>query len=347
MSGGRLSAWVPRWWAGDGGAAGRALHTTLAPAEAGYRAVVRARNELYDRGWLRAARAPIPVVSVGNIGVGGAGKTPFAAWLAAWMDARGLDPAVVLRGYGGDEVQVHAELNPGVPVFAAARRIHGVRDAARAGRRVAVLDDAFQHRAVRRDLDVVLVSAEGWEPERNLLPRGPWREEATALRRADLVVVTRKSADPEHAEAVAQEVGPWAPAVPRILCSFLPDGVGPLHLHGSHDEWRAESLLGVRVLAVAALADPRPFAENLRSMGAEVELVSFPDHHAYTAADAEAVLSRAAGRRVVTTHKDAVKLRHLLPLDAPVRVLRQRVEIDRGVDLLEHALERLTAGARG
>lgn len=337
---------MPRWWAGEAGRAGRALHATLAPAEAGYRAVVRARNGLYDHGWLKAASAPIPVVSVGNIGVGGAGKTPFAAWLAGWMDARGLEPAVVLRGYGGDEVQVHAELNPGVPVFAAARRIQGVRDAARAGRGVAVLDDAFQHRALARDLDVVLVSAEAWEAERNLLPRGPWREDATALRRADLVVVTRKSADPDRAAAVAEAVGRWVPGMPRILCALLPDGVGPLHLQGA-EEGCAESLLGVPVLAVAALADPRPFAENLQAMGAEVELVAFPDHHAYTAAEAEAVLSRAAGRRVITTHKDAVKLRHLLPHGARVRVLRQRVEIERGLDRLERALERLTRGERG
>ncbi|HEX2189501.1 MAG TPA: tetraacyldisaccharide 4'-kinase, partial [Longimicrobiaceae bacterium] len=202
----RARAWVARWWAGEAGVAGSALDAALAPAELLFRGGVAARNLAYDRGWLRAERAPVPVVSVGNLGVGGAGKTPVAAWIAARLLARGLRPAVALRGYGDDEVQVHRELNPEVPVFAAARRVDAAREAAAAGRDVVVLDDGFQHRALARDLDVVLVSAEGWTPGRRLLPRGPWREGAAGLRRAGVLVATRKSADAARGAAVAAEL---------------------------------------------------------------------------------------------------------------------------------------------
>ncbi|MBW3631289.1 MAG: tetraacyldisaccharide 4'-kinase, partial [Gemmatimonadetes bacterium] len=185
-----LSRWTLAWWSGGHGALGSMLRAATWPAEALFGSVTGARNAGYARGWLRTTQAPIPVVSIGNLTVGGVGKTPFAAWLAGEVARWGRCPAIVLRGYGSDEVQVHAELNPDVPVFVAPRRAIGVAEAARAGRDVAILDDAFQHRALSRDLDVVLVSSESWTDRRRLLPRGPWRESITALRRAGVVVVT-------------------------------------------------------------------------------------------------------------------------------------------------------------
>ena len=163
-------------WSGGGGAVGAVLRTILAPAEAGYAAVVAARNGAYDRGWLRSERVEVPVISIGNVSVGGAGKTPFAAWLARWLTDLGRRPAIALRGYGEDEILLHRELNPDVPVFRGKRRVEAARQAVAAGRDAVVLDDAFQHRALARDLDVVLVPVEGWEPRPRLVPRGPWRE---------------------------------------------------------------------------------------------------------------------------------------------------------------------------
>lgn len=334
-----VRTWVPRWWAGEGGAPGHVLDLAAAPAEALFRGVVAARNAAYDRGWLAVERAPVPVVSVGNIGVGGAGKTPLAAWIAARLREWGHRPAVALRGYGADEVQVHRELNPEVPVFAAARRINAAREAAAAGCDVVVLDDGFQHRALARDLDVVLVAAEGWSARRRLLPRGPWRESAAALRRAGVVVVTRKSADPETTARVAQEVRSLASGAVLAGCWIAPADLAPLHPGTGAAEPQ-----GGAVLAVAALAEPAPFAANLRERGFQVELAAFPDHHAFTAADAASLTQRAGNRPIVMTLKDAVKLRSLLPPAVPAWVLRQTVRFTSGGEALERALRDAVEG---
>ncbi|HEX8271984.1 MAG TPA: tetraacyldisaccharide 4'-kinase [Longimicrobiaceae bacterium] len=339
----RARAWVARWWAGEAGLPGKALDAGLAPAEALFRGTVAARNLAYDRGWLRAERAPVPVVSVGNVGVGGAGKTPVAAWIAARLLERGRKPAIALRGYGADEVQVHRELNPEVPVFAAARRIEAAREAAAAGRGVVVLDDGFQHRALARDLDVVLVSVEGWTERRRLLPRGPWREAASALLRAGVVVATRKSASADQGARVVRELRSLAPGVPVAECWLAPDALVPLSAVAAPEPPSA----GDAVLAAAALADPAPFAENLRQRGFRVEMAAFPDHHAFDAAEAAALLERAAGRPIVMTHKDAVKLRDLLPPSARAWVLTQSVRFTAGGDVLLRALDDAVRGGRG
>ncbi|HEX5521301.1 MAG TPA: tetraacyldisaccharide 4'-kinase [Longimicrobiaceae bacterium] len=342
----RAHAWVHRWWAGQAGAAGTVLGAALWPFEQAYRGVTGARNRGYDRGWLASERAAIPVVSIGNLGVGGAGKTPFTAWAARRLVEWGRRPAVVLRGYGGDEVLLHRELNPEVPVFAAAKRAEGVREATAAGCDVAVLDDAFQHRALTRDLDVVLISAESWQESPRLLPRGPWRESEAALGRAGAVVVTRKSAGQDAAESVAAGLRARHPGLTVAVCWIAPSDLAPLHASAQPAAERAlETLRGREVLAVAALADPAPFAANLRGAGVAVELLAFPDHHPYSPADAAAILRRAAGRPIVMTHKDAVKLRALLPTSADALVLRQRVVPESGMDAVEAALRRAVTGA--
>ena len=328
-------------WAGGGGAAGAALRLVLAPAEAGYAAVVAARNGAYDRGWLRSERVDVPVISIGNVSVGGAGKTPFAAWIARRLIDLGRRPAIALRGYGEDEILLHRELNPDVPVFRGKRRVQAARQAVAAGRDVVVLDDAFQHRALARDLDLVLVAVEGWEPRPRLVPRGPWRESPHALARADVVVLTRKSADASGAAAVEREVARMHPAKPIVRCALLPSRLAPLHGGEAVD---VDALAGRRVLAVSALAVPEPFIQHLRQAGAEVEAATYPDHHPFTSGDAAQIMARATGRTVVMTHKDAVKLRALLSPSAGAYVLEQSVAMESGMDALEAALRRALEG---
>ncbi|MDQ6717599.1 MAG: tetraacyldisaccharide 4'-kinase, partial [Gemmatimonadota bacterium] len=188
----------------SGGAAARTARAALLPFSALYRAVSSARGMLYDRRVLPVYQSSIPVVSVGNLTVGGTGKTPISAWIAREILERGRVPAIVLRGYGADEPGVHAVLNPGVQIVVSADRVHAIARAAAQGADVAVLDDAFQHRRVRREVDLVLVSAERWTARRHLLPAGPWREPITSLARATAAVVTRKSASAEHAASVAR-----------------------------------------------------------------------------------------------------------------------------------------------
>lgn len=307
----------------------------LLPAESAYAAVVSARNSAYDRGWLRPHRPSIPVVSVGNLGIGGAGKTPVAAWLAARLAAAGSRPAVVLRGYGADEIAVHRELNPGVPVVAAPRRAAGVDAAARKGCDIAVLDDAFQHRAVARDADIVLVAAESWSAERRLLPRGPWREPVRALSRADLIIVTRKSASAAEASEVAEAVRRLIPGVAIAVCHLRPTRLLNADGEGIGLDW----LTGRRVLALAALAEPDPFVRQLTAAGADAELLAFPDHHEFRPADVARIRIASAGRPIVCTRKEAVKLSRFTPGDLPILFLDQEVVPEQGaeaVDLVIH-----------
>jgi len=332
-----LHGFVSRWWAGEMGAGGKALDAALLPAEWAFRGVVALRNRAFDAGLIRVERVAIPVISVGNVGVGGAGKTPFAAWLAARLAAWGRRPAIALRGYGEDEVLLHGELNPGVPVFAAAVRAEAAREAAGAGRDVVVLDDAFQHRRLARDADLVLLPVESWDRAPRLLPRGPWREGMAALARADAVVLTRKTATAARAAEVAAEVARFAPGKPVAVCHLAPGRLAPLH---GGDARAPADLAGREVLAVAALATPGLFLDNLRALGADPEGALYPDHHPFTEADARTIIDRAAGRTMVMTHKDAVKLRSLLPRSPEILVLEQTVAFDGGLDGLDAVLRR-------
>ncbi|HEX2076976.1 MAG TPA: tetraacyldisaccharide 4'-kinase [Longimicrobium sp.] len=341
----RPDAFVRQVWSGGGGAAGAVLRTLLAPAEAAYGAAVRARNRGYQHGWLRSERVDVPVISIGNVAVGGAGKTPFAAWTAQRLREWGRRPAIALRGYGEDEILLHRELSPDVPVFANRRRAEAARQAAAAGCDVVVLDDGFQHRALARDLDVVLLSVEGWTPRPRLVPRGPWREGLDALARADLIVLTRKSAYADRMAEVAAELAPLHPSRPIIHCALRASALVPLHPGGggSMDDRRG-------VLAVAALAAPELFIQQLRMLGTvgskvDVEAALYPDHHSFTSYDAANLMARAAGRTIVMTHKDAVKLRGLLPPSVGALVLEQSVVIERGLKTLEAALRRALEGA--
>lgn len=321
-----LRRWIPRWWRRETNQAGRALYHALAPAETVFAAITTLRDAGYSRGWLRSTRAPIPVVSIGNLGVGGAGKTPFSAWVAGRLATMGAKPAIVMRGYGADEVEVHRELNPDIPVFASPRRIRGVEAAARHGCDVAVLDDAFQHRAIERDVDIVLVSAESWTAKRHLLPRGPWRERGRALARADLVVVTRKSATTRAAADVAADCRALAPGASIAICHLVPTRLLPF----AGGELPLGWLENRAVLAVASLADPEPFLLQIREAGADAELLAFPDHHRFSARDLREIVARAAGRPIVCTRKEAVKLRPLV-LESADREGMEMVTVDQGV----------------
>ncbi len=338
-----LHSFVTRWWAGEAGAAGKALDLALLPAEWAFRGIADARNRAFDRGVLRTESVGVPVISVGNIGVGGAGKTPFAAWLVARLREWGRNPGIALRGYGGDEVMVHRELNPHVRVATAAKRVEAARELAAAGCDVVVLDDAFQHRRLHRDLDLVLVAVETWERAPRLIPRGPWREGVAALARADVVVLTRKSASAERAREVAAEVALAAPGKPVVHCHLAADRLVRLH---RGDRLPLAWLAGREVVAVAGLGMPAPFFDALRQSGASVEEMAYPDHHPFTAADALRIVSCAIGRPIVITHKDAVKLRALVSPSPEVFVLDQAVRFDAGLSALDAALRRALEGGR-
>ncbi len=301
MSSERLRRWVGDLWRSEApGVAGRTARTLLAPAELPFRLAVAARNARYDR--TAPTPASVPVVSVGNLTVGGTGKTPVVRWLGEWLRTAGLRVAVVVRGYGADEVALHRRWFGDSAVFVGPDRAEQVAAAGARGYEVALLDDGFQHRRVDRALDLVLVAAEDPWPVR-MLPRGPYREPLTSARRATHVLVTRRTASRETVAAWRARLNRAAPGVPAQVAELRMGGWR--NLEGA----RAEAPAG-DVLAVSSVARPQPFIAGLKALlpGVRAELAAFADHHAYTARDVAALLDRRGGRTVVCTAKDAVKL---------------------------------------
>lgn len=331
---------VDRLWYGRS-AVPRVVRAALSPLAWLYGSVVSARNELYDRGTLRARDATIPVVSVGNLSVGGTGKTPVSAYVVGELLAMGHRPAVVMRGYGEDEVHLHARMNPGIPVITGADRVTGIRSAVAAGADVVVLDDGFQHRRAHRDLDIVLVSAEQWRADLRMLPAGPLREPLRSLGRADLVIVTQKSATDVEARAVVSAIK----ALPTTSSTVVVAWLAPRAIVSASGRASIplEAIAGERVLAVAGIGDPMSFFAQLRQLGALVTERRFRDHHAYTLGDAERLASESLGHKyVVSTEKDTVKLAGLWPANGPeLWYLSQAVRLTEGHSLVAAALAKL------
>ncbi|MEX0980040.1 MAG: tetraacyldisaccharide 4'-kinase [Gemmatimonadota bacterium] len=335
---------VHAWWAGKGGAAGAVLSALLLPAGALFAGAVRLRNATYDHGWRASARGAIPVVSIGNLSVGGTGKTPVSAWVAVALRVMGERPAIVSRGYGRDELALHAAWNPGIPVQRAPDRLEGIARAADLGATVAILDDGFQHRRAERDLDVVLLAVEQPFPPR-LLPRGPYREPLSSLRRADLLVLTRKIASLEDARMLEQAVRQRHPELGIVRIHLRPSRWKKLG-GGAVDAPGAGTVDGREngVLAVSSIASPDTFHALVREAIGQVspgtvEGCAFPDHHEYTQVDAERIVRTARGRTVVTTEKDAVKLVEFSDLLPDVRVLGLDLVIESGETRLRGALQ--------
>lgn len=292
----------------------RAARALLVPASGLWSVAMRLRTAAYHRGWLATHDLPLPTVAVGNLTVGGSGKTPIAGWVAARFAARGVRPGILLRGVGGDEVLVHREAVPGAVVVANPDRRAGAAEAVAAGARVLVLDDAFQRLDVRRDLNLCVVSAEtsravGWS-----LPAGPWRERWPAIRRADAAVVTRKRADRATAERMADRIRASIPGPVAIVRLDL----GVLRGLVTGREQPVTILDGRRVVAACAIADPAAFVSQVKRTGAQVQVATWKDHHAFRDEDL-AWLAHASRRadHVVITAKDAVKLRDRWPASVP------------------------------
>jgi tetraacyldisaccharide 4'-kinase len=333
MSAGR----VERIWRGTGVGA-RLARAALTPASWAFGGVSAVRNALYDRGVLRSSEPVLPVLSLGNLSVGGTGKTPVAAWAAARLRSAGARPAIVLRGYGDDEPLVHARLNPDIVVVTDADRVRGVEQARTLGADCALLDDGFQHRRIRRTIDWVLVSTEEWQAGMRMLPAGPLREDAASLRRADLLLVTRKSAPRARADAVADELaGRLRDPSAVAICHLAPFAIVDAVTAGRQPlSW----LHGRRLAAVAAVGAPAAFFAQLSSHGAVLDELPYPDHHAFDARDVARIVGAAQhGEGVICTLKDAVKLAPLWPrAGPPLWYVSQRAVIERGEGALDASL---------
>lgn len=289
-----------------------------------YGAVLGARNRYYDRP--EAIRhAPVPVLSVGNLTVGGTGKTPLVAWLAGQLLALGRRPAVVSRGYGGtagrgpcvvsrgqgplcsadvcgDEPYLLARSLPMVSVVVGADRWAGATAAAGAGADVVILDDGFQHRRLARDLDLVLLDARDPFGGFRLLPAGTLREPIRGLARADLALVTRSRPDQTH-EAIESEVRRHNPHAPILRAGHR--RVGFFDSAGRTAERPRNAVV------FCGIGNPRSFRDDLEAEN--VRIAAFEasrDHHRYDVAEVRRLRSLAASLNAVpvTTEKDLVRL---------------------------------------
>jgi len=329
-----------------------------------YQGAVWGRNRMYDAGLLRAARLPFPVVAIGNLTVGGSGKTPIVSYLAGALLGRGIGVAIASRGYGrtgrapllvsdgrrllatardaGDEPVLLARRHPHAAVAVAADRAAAARllpDLPRP--RALLLDDAFQHRAVHRDLNLLLVDAGAPFGNGRILPLGPLREPVSGLRRADALIVTRGDGScPAALREALERHHPKAPIFhARIVPSRLEDaaGGGPVPM---------DRLRGRRVFAFSGIARPARFEEDLERLGATLAgSRRFRDHHPFSPDDLAGVVAGARAARaevLVTTEKDRVRLDAPLPAGAPpLLVLGIEASFPGDADLADFVHDRL------
>ncbi len=311
------------------------------PLSTMYGGIVAARNALYDRGVLKARRLQGPVVSVGNLSAGGSGKTPFVMLLGELLKARGVKFDVLSRGYGrktrgvllvdpaglpdqfGDEPLLIARKLQ-VPVIVGEDRYAGGQFAeSRFGAHLHLLDDGFQHRALARDFDIVLITPQ--DASDQLLPAGRLREPLTSLRRADAVVLASgASADsfPLHGKEV------W-----RVRRGILPGNVPP------------------RPVAFCGIARPQNFVLQLRAANIEpVAEAFYRDHHAYGEKDIRELLAlkqRSEAGGFITTEKDAVNLGPYLSGLQPLAVVPVRMELADATNAVDTMLRKIAERKRG
>ncbi|MGH7560495.1 MAG: tetraacyldisaccharide 4'-kinase [Gemmatimonadales bacterium] len=315
----------------------RLARAALVPFSGLWRLGIGLRNLGFDRGWSRVHDLPLPAVAVGNLTVGGSGKTPLASWIADHYARTGLVPGILLRGYGGDEALVHEHLVPSAVVVADPDRVAGAERALSRGAQVLVLDDAYQRRDVWRDLNLAVVSAETSRAVRWLLPAGPWRESLDALRRAGALVITRKRAGADAALDLARTLTPRVDGPVAVVHLAVAAYEGLV----SGRRLPPESLRDRRVVAASAIADPDAFVAQTKATGAQVQVATWKDHHDFRDEDV-AWLAKAARKadHVVLTGKDAVKLRHRWPASVPEPlVARQELVWEEGREAIEAALD--------
>jgi len=311
------------------------------------RAVTAARNSLYDRGWMPSRRLDLPIVSVGNLSVGGTGKTPMVVWLARALIERDRRPGLLSRGYRAkegalnDEGRLLERLLPGVPQVQQPDRVSGALELESRGADVVLLDDGFQHRRLERDLDFVLIDAtrpwglpseDGRDPVCALLPRGLLREGLASLGRASAIVITRSDAvTPAQLRDLDERLEFVAPGIPRLLARHRALGV-----RSEEKLEPLESLRGRPVRLVSGIGNPTAFERTARDAGVEVRGVHvFPDHHAFRAEELEQLEGED---EFLVTAKDSVKLE---ALGVPHLVLEVEFDVVRGLAVLNALLDAL------
>lgn len=327
-----MQSWLESVWYDASGRRG----AWLRPLGALFGTVVGLRRAAFRRGWLRSASAGVPVVVVGNLSVGGTGKTPFSIWLAGALRERGLRPGLLSRGHGGESRavrEVRADDDPAVvgdeplllaasgdwPVVVAPERAAGAARLRERGIDVVICDDGLQHYALRRDLEIAIVDGARGFGNGRLLPAGPLREPPARLAEVDFLVVN-------GARATSSLPSPGASS--RLEMRLEP---GPARRLDAPTVTRPlEAFRGAPLHAVAAIGNPARFFATLRAAGLEPLEHPFPDHHRFAAAD----LAFGDSLPVLMTAKDAVKCRRFADPRLWELPVAARLEPDGGRELV-------------
>ncbi len=339
----------------------RAMHAALMPASLLMGILIRLRNGLYDKKLLTSDRLPVPVISVGALTAGGAGKTPVVRYLADRLRDAGYRPAVLSRGYGrdsratqairpgaawqeaGDEPAFLASALPDVPVVVGASRTAAGRLAIDShGADVLLLDDGFQHRRTARAVDIVVHDATSRLSRGRLLPAGPYREPVSSLRRARALLLTRT----DQAQSAAVDTARIKESFPHL--ALIEAVYEPARLRRLDDDTSLplDWLASREVLVLCGIANPASFVQTVTDAGARVtRVLAYRDHHPFTPSDLDRALSLASASSVeylITTEKDAVRIppghtirKHLVALDIALRVTSGEPALEEMLSMLD------------
>ena len=333
-----------------------------------YGIIVRIRNYCFTVGIFKQNRLPCTVISVGNIVVGGTGKTPAVAAIAKLLQNKGFQVTILLRGYkrrsseemtvvsdgenrlcsreeSGDEADMLARQLPNIPIIVGKQRyLTGKTALDRFKSDVIILDDGFQHRQLARDLDILTIDAT--QPYGTgtgaLLPIGTLREPISAMQRADIILLTRTDAVSTNIGDLKAELNQLAPNTPILESIHQPTSLYWLYHTDKHTKMPVENLTEKRLLAVCGIGNPDAFVATLEKYNPEaVELFAFPDHHVYTESDFQQIehqMQQCEAEWVVTTQKDEQKLASF-PTELPIVVLAVELVITDGEGALMKVLQ--------
>jgi tetraacyldisaccharide 4'-kinase len=346
------------WYDGENGPGLTCLLLSMMPFSMLYGLITGLRNNLFDLGFLKSVRLPARVVSIGNLTVGGTGKTPMVIRLARILRNQGYRPVVLSRGYGGkskdpinvvskgekplmnhreagDEPVLIAKSLTGIPVLTGPRRVlTGGWALKNLDADVLILDDGFQHRQLFRDIDIVLLNAANPYGNGHLLPGGPLREPLSALKRADIIVTTGA-----YSDIIVPRPLILPDDTPIFKCYYQPRDL----LQGSQEAVYPLGLIkGKKICAFAGIGNPTTFQKTLGSLGGEVAVfIPFPDHHRYTEADICLISENARqcqAEMIITTEKDKTKLDQFEVFLSSIYALRVEMEFLSGREDFERLL---------
>ena len=319
-----------------------------------YQFAVYLRNAAFSAGWIKAYRPIVPVISIGNLTAGGTGKTPACVYVARWFRDRDLRLAILSRGYkaledgANDEARELESLLPDVPHLQSPNRSEVAQIAVEElEMQVLLLDDGFQHRRLQRDLDIVLLDATnpfGWG---YTLPRGLLREPLAALRRADLVMVTRCDLiPPQELTAIRTKVQRIHPKAAWVESVHRPIG----WKNSAGERMDLDAFNGKQVVALCAIGNPTAFHQTLEKMGLQIaDRITYPDHHPYNAEDIEQIVAKAQQQgssvAIVCTGKDLAKLASSALGGIPLWALEVELQIVAGEAVLGEYLDRIYQAA--